>query len=125
MPALRSLLSALFIGATLFVAPPATRPAAQDDPPIYGRQLMSEAEQRAYRQKMRTATSAEEREQIRAQHHRQMQERAQARGVTLPDTPPAQGMGGGRGSAGQGMGPGGGRGMGPGGGTGPGGGGGR
>jgi hypothetical protein len=84
---------------------------------------MTEAEQRAYRQKMRTATSAEEREQIRAQHHREMQERAQTRGVTLPDTPPTQGMGG-RGPGGQGMGSGGGGGMGSGGrGTGPGGGG--
>ncbi|HYN38353.1 MAG TPA: hypothetical protein VES39_03785, partial [Rhodospirillales bacterium] len=71
--------------------------------------------QSAYRQKMRAATSTEERERIRAQHHRQMQDRAQVRGVTLPDAPPAQGMGG-RGPGGQGMGPGGGAGMGPGGG---------
>ncbi|MBK8209758.1 MAG: hypothetical protein IPK78_07030 [Rhodospirillales bacterium] len=125
----RSLLAAFFVGSSLVAALPATHAESQDTP-IYGRQLMTESEQRAYRQKMRTAVSAEEREQIRAQHHRDMQERAQARGVTLPDMPPAKGMSG-QGPGGQGMGSGGGggmrsggRGMGP-GGMGPGGGGGQ
>ncbi|MEW6558685.1 MAG: hypothetical protein AB1412_00610 [Pseudomonadota bacterium] len=87
---------------------------------IYGSQLMTQKERREYRLKMREAKTAEQREQIRAEHHKQMQERAKERGVKLPDSPPAQGMhqgrpGGGMGPGGGGMGPGGG-GMGPGGG---------
>lgn len=76
---------------------------------IYGSQLMTQKERREYRLKMREAKTAEQREQIRAEHHKQMQERAKERGMKLPDSPPAQGMH-------QGMGPGGGGGMGPGGG---------
>ena len=76
---------------------------------IYGSQLMTQKERREYRLKMREAKTAEQREQIRAEHHKQMQERAKERGMKLPDAPPAQGMH-------QGMGPGGGGGMGPGGG---------
>jgi hypothetical protein len=86
---------------------------AQSQEPIYGSQMMNEQERSAYRERMRSATTVEEREKIRAEHHKQMTERAKERGVTLPEEPPARGMG-------QGMGPGGGmgRGMGP-GGTGP------
>jgi hypothetical protein len=66
---------------------------------------------------MRAARSAQERETLRAEHHKAMQERARARGVTLPDQPPA-GAGPGRGKGKRtGMGPG--AGMGPGGGMGP------
>jgi hypothetical protein len=76
---------------------------------IYGSQLMTKEERITYRTRMRTAKTAQEREQIRMEHHEQMQARARERGMTLPDMPPA--MGGG-------MGPGGGGGMGPGGGMG-------
>ena len=92
------------------------------DQDIYGYQMMTSEERNEYRQKMRAAGTAEERERVRAEHHEQMKERAQARGMTLPDQPRA-GRGPGGASAGGGMGPGGG-GMGPGGGgMGPGGGG--
>lgn len=77
------------------------------DTPIYGSQLMTNQERIEHRNKMQTAKSAEEREQVRLQHHEQMQLRAKEQGVTLPDTPPAQGGGQGRG-----MGPGGGMGSG-------------
>lgn len=81
---------------------------------IYGSQLMTQQERNTYRQKMQTAKTQEEREQIRLEHHKQMQERAKAKGVSLPDEPPMHGPG---------MGPGGGMppgsGMGPGGGMGP------
>lgn len=88
---------------------------------IYGSQLMTRQERVEYRARMRAAKTAEEREQIRLEHHKQMQERARERGVTLPDMPPA--YGGGMGPGGGGMGPGGGMGggMGPGGGMGGGG----
>ncbi|HWQ68914.1 MAG TPA: hypothetical protein VN494_02985, partial [Patescibacteria group bacterium] len=72
---------------------------------------MTPQERADHRAKMRAAKTTEEREKIRMEQHKLMQERAKARGVTLPDEPPA--MGGGMGHGG-GMGPGGG-GMGPGG----------
>jgi hypothetical protein len=80
---------------------------------IYGSQLMTEKERNEYRNRMRSAKTVQEQEQIRAEHHKSMQVRAKERGVTIPDVPPAKGGG---------MGPGGG--MAPGGGMGPGGGGG-
>ena len=75
---------------------------------------MTQKERREYRLQLREAKTAEQREQIRAEHHKKMQERAKERGVKLPDLPPAQGMHKGMGPGGGGMGPGGG-GMGPGG----------
>jgi len=79
---------------------------------VYGSQLMTQEERMAFRAKMRSAKTQEEREKIRAEHHEQMKARAKERGVTLPDAPPA--MGGGMGPGGGGMGPGGGMGGGPG-----------
>ena len=87
--------------------------AADQDEQIYGSQLMTQQERTEYHAKMRTAKTTQEREQIRKEHHEQIQERAKERGVTLPDEPP--GRGGGMGPGGGGMGPGGG-GMGSGGG---------
>jgi len=96
----------------------AAQAPAQEQAQIYGSQLMTRQERAEYSARMRAAKTAEEREQIRREHHDRMQERAMARGVTLPDEPPAgRGMssGAGTGPGGGGMGPGG-RGMGPGGG---------
>jgi len=78
---------------------------AQD---IYGSQMMTVQERNEYRNKMRAAKTAQERERIRAEHHERMKVRAKERGMTLPDEPPA--------GRGPGMGPGPGGGMGPGGG---------
>lgn len=89
------------------------------DEPVYGSQMMTEEERNEFRERMRAAQTNEERDQIRAEHHERMQERAKERGVAMPENPPVSGMG-------QGMGPGGGmgqgRGMGPGSGMGGGGG---
>ena len=76
---------------------------------IYGSQLMTEQERNEYRNRMRSAKTVHEQEQIRAEHHKSMQVRAKERGVTLPDKPPAKGGGMGPGgmSPGGGMGPGG------------------
>lgn len=95
--------------------------AADQQEQIYGSQLMTQQERNEYRTNMQAAKTAEEREQIRNEHHERMKERARAQGVTLPDEPPARGGGmgpggGGKGPGGGGMGPGGGGGMGPGGG---------
>jgi hypothetical protein len=92
--------------------------ARQTDGDIYGYQLMTPQERNEYRSRMRSANSVREREQIRAEHHEEMQKRAEARGITLPDTPPAA-RGGGMMGPGRGMGSGGG--MSSGGGMGPGG----
>ena len=81
------------------------------DRDIYGSQLMTPQERNEFRERMRAAKSAEERERIRREHHEQMQARAKQRGITLPDEPPARPGG----MAPGGMGPGGGGGMGPGG----------
>lgn len=80
---------------------------------IYGSSMMTDQERSEYRARMRNAKTAEERQQIRNEHHERMQERAKSRGITLPDTPPARGgMGQGNGMGqGGGMRKGGGGGM--------------
>jgi hypothetical protein len=87
--------------------------AANQDEQIYGSQLMTQQERNEHRDKMRAAKTAEEQEQIRKEHHEQMEERAKASGVTLPDEPPARGTGmgpgGSAGPGGGGMGSGGGK----------------
>jgi hypothetical protein len=71
---------------------------------IYGSQLITQQERVEYQTRMRSAKTAEEREQIRAEHHKQMQQRAKAQGATLPDTPPPMGGGKGPGPGGPGSG---------------------
>lgn len=70
---------------------------------VYGSQLMTIDERNEYQAKMRAAKTAEEREGLRAEHHQRMQERAKARGMTLPDEPPVRGGGMGMGPGGGGM----------------------
>jgi sensor c-di-GMP phosphodiesterase-like protein len=82
----------------------------QEQEQIYGSQLMTQQERAEYSAKMRTAKTAEEREQIRKEHHARMKERAAERSVTLTEEPPARGSG--MGSCGEQMGSGG-AGMGP------------
>lgn len=80
---------------------PAAATQARPGKTIYGSQLMTPAERNAYRARMRSLKTVQERQAFRMQHHQEMQQRAQERGMTLPDMPMAPG----------GMGPGG---MGPG-----------
>jgi hypothetical protein len=58
-----------------------------DDRPIAGWHMMTEQERQAFRERMRAARDGEEREQIRQEHHALMRERAQARGMELPEEP--------------------------------------
>ncbi|MGF1547483.1 MAG: hypothetical protein ACFCUG_09155 [Thiotrichales bacterium] len=81
------------------------------DATVYGRDLMTPQERNAFMQQMRQARTPEERQQLREQQHARMLERAQARGLNLPDQPVERGM---RRGMGPGAGPGMGRGMGPG-----------
>jgi len=70
----------------------------QKNEKIYGSQMMTSQERMEHRKKLRSAKTAEERQRVRAEHHEAMKIRAQERGVTLPDVPPAGGMGMGAGS---------------------------
>ena len=116
---LSALVSAWSLSAGYALAgdPQTAKEEAQVQKPeqVYGSQLMTQEEQMAYRAKMRATKTTEERQQLRKEHHEEMQERAKARGVTLPAEPPASGggmgPGGGMGSGGGGIGLGGGRGF--------------
>jgi hypothetical protein len=84
----------------------------QEQEQIFGSQLMTSQERAEYRDRIRAAKTAEEREKIRQEHHARMTERAKERGVILPDEPPEPGkghMGPGEGMGPGDMGPGGGR----------------
>jgi len=81
----------------------------KDQDRIYGSQLMTDKERLEYRNRMRAAKTAEEREKIRNEHHERMKVRAREQGKTLPDEPPKTGAGMGPGPAAGGMGPGGGK----------------
>ncbi len=113
----RSIVVSVLTGAlsltpgTLLAADQATTPQpVQAQEQIFGSQLMTRQERSEFRARMRAAKTAEEREQLRKEHHEQMSDRAKSRGLTLPDEPPARGsrMGPG-GGMGPGMGSGGGR----------------
>jgi hypothetical protein len=81
------------------------RVQTQKQEQIYGSQLMTKQERAEYRNTMRATKTAEKREQIRKRHRQRMRKRARVHGLTLPDTPSANGGGMSRGS---GMGSGGG-----------------
>ena len=101
---------ALSTGSALAADQERAQESVQKQEQIYGSQLMTQQERAEYRAKMSTANTAEEREQIRKEHHERMKERAAERGVTLTEEPPAKGHG--MGPCGGQMGPGG-TGMGP------------
>ncbi len=61
--------------------------------PVYGSQLMTDAERNEYRLRMRSLKSSQERETFRLEHHKLMQDRAREKGITLPEVPPAMGKG--------------------------------
>lgn len=76
----------------------------RDRDQIFGSQLMTRKERAEYQKQMRALKTEQEREQFRLEHHKKMQERAQAQGKTLPDMPqgrgPARAAGGGAGPGG-------------------------
>ena len=97
-----SLAGGIVLSADQEQARETVRVQTQEQERIYGSQLMTEEERAEYRARMRATNTAEEREQIRKEHHELMKERAAAQGMTLPDEPPA--VRGGMGSGGGGMG---------------------
>ena len=73
------------MAVTLFAAEqPAGAPAGPSEP-IYGYRMMNDQERNEYREKMRGARSADERQVVRDEHHKLMEARARERGVTLPE----------------------------------------
>ena len=52
---------------------------------VYGWQLMTAEERIQHRNKMRSMTNQQEREQYLMEHHKRMQERAKEAGVSLPE----------------------------------------
>jgi negative regulator of sigma E activity len=80
------LLSAIAVAAVPAVnAQDQTR--VQTQTPIFGAQLMTNAERTAYRTKMRTLKTTAEKDAFRLEHHELMKVRAAEKGVTLPDAP--------------------------------------
>lgn len=71
---------------------------AADQDEAYGWQLMTEQERVEHRETMRSLKTHEEREAYRKAHHEKMQERAEERGVDLPEDPQERGRGRGSGS---------------------------
>lgn len=65
----------------------------EQDKMIYGWQLMTPKERQQHRAKMQSMKTEEERMAYREEHHKLMQQRAQERGLTLPDRPRRQGGG--------------------------------
>lgn len=76
--------------ATVLMMAIAVDAVGQQQPPakrevIPGSELMVPQERERYRQRMRGAKSVEEQEQIRAEHRKQMRERARLHGLQLPE----------------------------------------
>ena len=85
------LTSVLLLSATSMVpADEGKDHAGNVQTPIYGSQLMTPQERKEHRMRIRNARSAEEREQIRREHHEKMKQRAKAHGIELPDQPPTR-----------------------------------
>lgn len=83
-------------GVSLSGLPPAEGELkAQKQDRFHGRQLMTQQEREAFRNNMRSASSAEERQKIQQEHHERMKLRAKDRGLSMPNNPPADGMGNG------------------------------
>lgn len=58
---------------------------------IPGSELMTSQERERYRQRIRRAKTPQEEEKVRADHYRQMQERARLRGLRLAEPPAGDG----------------------------------
>jgi hypothetical protein len=121
--AVAAAVAAAMMAMTVSLFAQESQPAQRKSEPIYGYRLMSDQERNDYRERMRNARSAEERQQIRDEHRKLMEARAKERGVALPEPKgPAYGPGAGKGPGygpgpqAQGKGPGAGKGAG----TGPG-----
>ena len=76
--------------------------SAADQSQIYGSQIMTQQERNEFQDRVRSARTDQERQQIRNEHHQKMQLRAKEQGLTLPDKAPPKGAGRGQGRGGKG-----------------------
>jgi hypothetical protein len=59
--------------------------AKQAEERVYGHELMTDAERLAYQERLKNAATAEEREQVMAQHREEIQVRARNRNIQIDD----------------------------------------
>lgn len=76
----------------------------QQEQHVYGWQLMTPEERLAYQNRLRAATTEQERNTIRNENHERMRERAKSQGITLPEEPGKWRQGDGMGAGGGGRG---------------------
>lgn len=92
--------AAIFLGTSVWAADQAKAKDSDQQqtrtPPrqTTGSQLMTPAERQEHRAKMRSAATNEQRDKVRAEQHKKMKARAEEQGKTIPENPPAGGMGG-------------------------------
>jgi len=82
---------------TLFAAEQSAGTTARQSEPIYGYRVMNDQERNDFREKMRSARSADERQSIRDEHRKLMEGRAKERGATLYEPRGPRGPGAGSG----------------------------
>jgi hypothetical protein len=91
----QALIMSLLILVLILAAGPVL---ADDQEMISGSQLMTDQEKTEFREKLRSAKTDEERDQLLKKHHEQMMERAKEKGLTLPEESLQKGAGMGHGS---------------------------
>ncbi|MDD3760418.1 MAG: hypothetical protein PHO57_06255 [Acidithiobacillus sp.] len=96
--AITAVLGVLMAGTSFAAETPAA--AASTGTTTYGSQLMTQQERAEHRNKMQSAKTEQERQQIRAENHETMRKRAEERGMSIPDNAPSTGMHQGRGMQG-------------------------
>jgi hypothetical protein len=93
IPKTSPIVLALSFSLSFFQLPSAQKSLAQapqaDESAIYGSHIMTGEERADYLDRMRQATTAEERECVRLDHRYQMQARAKQSGAALYDETPA------------------------------------
>ena len=96
---LKTITAALLLGSGIAVADEVTTaPVQTQSRQMLGKKMMSQEEREEQRDQMRNAATNEERERIRTEQHEKMKARAEEKGESLPDDPPARRQGGGKGN---------------------------
>lgn len=75
----------IIFSAALIFSLPLQSSNAEDN--VYGWEMMTKQERIQHRETMRNFKTNEERERYRLEHHKRMQERANERGLSMPDMP--------------------------------------
>ncbi|MBU2753726.1 hypothetical protein HFU84_11215 [Acidithiobacillus sp. CV18-2] len=97
--AITAVLGVLMAG-TSFAAEEVPVAAASTGTTTQGSQLMTQQERAEHRNKMQSAKTEQERQQIRSENHETMRKRAEEKGMSIPENAPSTGMHQGRGMQG-------------------------